>query len=442
MLRTIFVVIVLTIGWGFALQSTLYALGLYLWIAYFRPETWAWSDVFTTLNLSYIAGAYLVIRAFLSGTAFHFSARSMLLFVYLAWALMSTWNGLHFDYSFGYWQEFAKAVVISYMITVVVQSASDLRFVLMVITFSLGFEAVKQGWVQLLLNPGAPNENRIPFLGDNNLVAVGMAMLLPIISALAATSSGWRKRLFQFMNIGVLYRAVSTYSRGGLLSLGAVGVMQFWRSAHKVRYVAALVVALALILPALPQEYWDRMSTITAPADERDASQTGRLHFWQVAVAMANDHPVLGIGHRGYEAAYNEYDTTRGAMGENRAVHSAWFGVLAEAGYPGLILYIGIVLAALLSCGRVRRQAKRGEIPAELGAYAIAFETGMMAFIVGGSFVSFQYSEMLWHYFGLTMALERVAVRAAAEARERMDANEPETAAAPAAEPEPEFAWG
>ena len=34
----------LTVGWGFALQSPLYAACLYLWIAYFRPESWAWSD--------------------------------------------------------------------------------------------------------------------------------------------------------------------------------------------------------------------------------------------------------------------------------------------------------------------------------------------------------------------------------------------------------------
>jgi putative inorganic carbon (HCO3(-)) transporter len=440
MLRTVFVVLVLAIGWGFALQKALYALGLYLFIAYFRPETWAWSDIFTTLNISYIAGAYLLLRTVLAGTPIRFTLRSSLLFLYLGWALLSTSQGLHYDYSMGYWQEFAKAVIISYLITILVQTTADLRFVFLVITFSLGFEAVKQGWVQLLLNPGAPNSNRVPFLGDNNLVAVGMAMLLPIISALAATSAGWQKRLFQFMNIGVLYRAISTYSRGGLLALAAVGGMIFWRSPHKLRTGAAVAVALVLILPALPKEYWDRMSTITSAPEQRDASQYGRLHFWQVATAMANDHPLLGIGHRGYEPAYNEYDFSQGAHGPNRAVHSAWFGVLAEGGYPGLLIYIAIVVSSLFACRRVRQQAARGEVPRELGAYAIGLETALVAFIVGGSFVSFQYCEMLWHYFGLTMALERVAVRAAVEERTRLET--PQSDPAPATEPEPEFAWG
>ncbi len=442
MLRTVFVIVALTVGWTYALQSTLYALGLYLWIAYFRPESWAWSDIFATLNLSYIAGAYLVVRTIVSGASFRLTMRSSLLFLYLGWALLATSQGLHFEHSMQYWQEFAKAVIISYLITVVVQSAADLRFVLLVITFSLGFEAVKQGWVQLLLNPGAPNANRIPFLGDNNLVAVGMAMLLPVLAALANTSGGWQKRLFQFMSIGVLYRAVSTYSRGGLLALGALGSIHIWRSPHKFRTLAAVTIALAVVLPALPQEYWDRMSTITAAPEERDASQTGRLHFWQVAIDMADDHPLLGVGHRGYEPAYNQYDSSGGEQGQNRAVHSAWFGVLAEAGYPGLLIYIAIVVSSLLSCRRVRKTAAQGRIPNELGAYAIAFESALIAFIVGGSFVSFQYCEMLWHYFGLTIALESVAVRAEAEARARRDAAHTDPAPVIEDEREPEFAWG
>ena len=76
MLRTIFVVLAMTVGWAYALQSTLYAACLYLWIAYFRPESWAWSDIFTSLNLSYAAGAYLVVRTILSGTKFTIDWRS------------------------------------------------------------------------------------------------------------------------------------------------------------------------------------------------------------------------------------------------------------------------------------------------------------------------------------------------------------------------------
>ena len=56
----------------------------------FRPESWAWNDLFLQLNLSYIAGAYLVIRAIASGAVSRISARSALLIVFLAHSLLST----------------------------------------------------------------------------------------------------------------------------------------------------------------------------------------------------------------------------------------------------------------------------------------------------------------------------------------------------------------
>jgi O-antigen ligase len=183
------------------------------------------------------------------------------------------------------------------------------------------------------------------------------------------------------------------------------------------------------------------MNTITASDEERDDSATSRLHFWQVAVAMANDRPFVGVGHRGYEPAYNQYDWTAGQYKTNRAVHSAWFGVLAELGYPGLILFLAIILSSLRACRRVRKAAQRGELPGNMGPYGVALEASLIAFCIGGSFVSFHYNEMLWHFFGLTIALERVAVHEMAVERARK-----QIASAPPVETmterEPEFAWG
>jgi putative inorganic carbon (HCO3(-)) transporter len=438
--RTLFVVALLAAGWGFALQTPLYAACLYLWIAYFRPESWAWSDIFQSLNLSYIAGVYLVLRTLVGGVPLRLDGRSALLLAFLLHSLISASLGLHSAYSFGYWWEFAKVIVVSVLLTNIIRTPGDMRLVLIVITLSLGFEAGKQGWAQLVLNPGSRNDNSIPFLGDNNLVAVGMAMLLPVVGALAATSTGWWRRGFQFLSVGVLYRAISTYSRGGFLSIGVVGVTWFWRSPNKLRSLAAVMLAAALVLPVLPPAFWQRMSTITAAGDARDDSASSRLHFWRVAVAMANDRPLTGVGHRGYERAYNRYDWTDGQYLTNRAVHSAWFGVLGDLGYPGLLLFILIVFGSLRSCRRVRLSAKRGEIPEELGRYAIAFETAVVAFMVGGSFVSFHYSEMLWHYFALTIALERVAVTEAALHRVRVEQAQPLTTE-PQSQPVPDFVW-
>jgi probable O-glycosylation ligase (exosortase A-associated) len=438
MLRSIFVIIALVAGSSFAVTSPLYAAAFYLWIAYFRPESWAWSGVFATWNLSYIAGVFLIIRTLMSKVQMRLTWRTALMLLFLGLSLLSTFNGLHPTHSMEFWQAFAKTIVIGYLLTVIITTEAELRLIFLVVTLSVGFEAAKQGWGQLILHPGAKNPNSIPFLGDNNLVAVGMAMLIPLIGALAATATGWWKRGLQFLNVGVIYRGLSTYSRGGFLSLGAVAATWFWRSDRKPQAVMVGVLLAVLMLPVMPSQFWERMSTITASAEERDDSQAGRLHFWQVAVAMANDRPMTGVGHSGYELAYDQYDTSEGKYGTGRAVHSAWFGVLAEIGYPGLIVFVMIVAFSLLTCARVRRMAQRAEISESLGRYGAALESSLLAFIVGGSFVSFQYSEMLWHFFALTIALERVAVTNAEWVRAQQGA----VARTPApAQPADDFVW-
>ena len=439
MLRTIFVVLVLTIGWGLAFRSALYAAALYLWIAYFRPESWAWSDIFSTLNLSYFAGVFLVIRTLASGVSLWPTWRSALLLLFLALTLASVATSMDVQTSWTDWQAFAKTVIVSYLLIALIKNEADFRLILLVIAFSLGFEATKQGWAQLVLNPGAKNDNSIPFLGDNNVVAVGIAMLAPLFAGLARSSVGKYKRLLQFLNIGVVYRGLSTYSRGGFLSFGAIAGLALLRSDKKFHALIAGLLTGALILPALPQSFWDRMSTITAPADERDDSVDGRLHFWRVALVMANDRPFLGVGHGAYQSAYDQYDWTDGRYGRRRSVHSSWFGVLADTGYPAFLLFLFILFSSLRTCQRVRRMAKRDEIPESLGHYGTALESSLVAFMVGGTFVPFHYVEMLWHLLALTIALDRIAEQQAANIREqRTRESKPLIVEAPAEE---EFVW-
>ena len=179
--------------------------------------------------------------------------------------------------------------------------------------------------------------------------------------------------------------------------------------AHKFRALIGIAVVTLLVSSAMPQEFWDRMSTLTAPVEERDASAQGRLHFWEVAQVMARAKPLTGVGFNGFRASYNTYDTTPGEYGEDRSVHSVWFGLLSEMGYPGLSLFIAILAVALWGCRQVARIAKRNALVSDLGHYANAISTSFVVFIVGGSFLPSQYNEMLWHFVGMTMALHAVA---------------------------------
>jgi len=173
----------------------------------------------------------------------------------------------------------------------------------------------------------------------------------------------------------------------------------------------AVLLVLSLILPALPSKFWDRMRTIQTYEEEQEESALSRVHFWTVAVDMAMINPIFGIGFNGYNKTYDGYDFSNGKYGHGRSVHSSFFGVLAELGYMGICLYLAILLGAFGACFQVRRLSRQHLMEAELAKGAAALEASLVAFVVGGSFVPWQYNEMLWHIIGLSIVLQRIATQ-------------------------------
>jgi putative inorganic carbon (HCO3(-)) transporter len=430
MLRTAFVLLIVAYGIRHSLRGPFYAVLFYLWIAYFRPEDWVWGGPVLDLKLSLVAGVYTLLVGVVSMRIFRIDGRLLLLILFLTQSFASTMASSYHDYAWPYFVDFAKSTAITYLLAVLVTDVHKLRLVFLTIALSLGFEAAKQGWGQLLFIPGEKNFNESLFLGDNNGVAIGMFMLATMLIALLQTTTNkWLKGTFIFLIIGVLYRGISTYSRGGLLACAAMAGLYFVRSKRKVLAVTVTTVAAIAFAAVMSDAFWDRMSSIRLPTaqnqfmpDEQtadEASTMGRLHFWKVARIMMMREPVLGIGHNAFTAAYDDFDPTEGAFGKHKSVHSVWFGLPAELGFPGLILFLSILILGLMTCRQIRKGAKTDPRLAELAPYATAIQIGLITFSVGGAFVIFQYTEMLWHFLGLTIALNRMV---------KQYANEPVTA--------------
>ncbi|HKV98487.1 MAG TPA: putative O-glycosylation ligase, exosortase A system-associated [Vicinamibacterales bacterium] len=418
MLRAIFIAIIILIGTFYAVISPFYGLLFYLWNAYFRPEEWLfWLDV-KSLHLSLIIGWYVVIRSFFSFPNPQISWRTVLLILFLLQAMLGTLTSEHPIVSQVYLPDFIKVIVISYLIVVMVTDRSKFRLTLIVISLSLGLECAKQGWASLILAPGQKNDNNIGFLGDNNGVALGTMMLVPIIGALAQTTrTRWKQFAYWFIAVGVFLRGFTTYSRGGFLAAAVLGLFVFARAEKKVRALIGVALVAGLVVTVMPREYWNRIDTITAEEDNRDESAAGRLHFWRIGVEMARAKPFTGVGLNSFSPSYATYDPNS-FWGEGRQAHSTWFGVLAELGVPGLAIFLANLSLAFLSCRRIVLQTRDDPDARDLRIYANALLTSFVVFAVGGTFLSSQYNEMLWHFFALSTALSLVRT-AEVEARER-----------------------
>jgi probable O-glycosylation ligase (exosortase A-associated) len=412
MLRLIFVFAIIAIGIAYATQGPFYVLLFYLWNAYFRPDDWTYGGLIASLNLSFIIGGFLLLATAASLPRIRVSRRTILLGLFFADSLLCTIYSEHPNWSWNSWIEFAKVLTVTYLIVLLTTDRVRFRAVLTVIAISLGFECAKQGYAQLYVAPGSQNSNPIPFLGDNNGVAVGTMMLVPILGALAQTSTRkWEAFMHRFLLVGVFMRGITTYSRGGFLAAAVLGIFGLIRSPRKIRALLAMGLIVLIVTSVMPPRYWSRMSTINAADDERDSSVQGRLHFWNVARIMADAKPLTGVGFNGFSQSYEAYNGPSQFTGE-RAVHSVWFGLLSEMGYPGITLFLLLLGSSLWSLWRVSKRSGRDPERRDLRLYANALMTSLVTFAVGGTFLSSQYNEMAWHFIGLGTALSFLAAEA------------------------------
>jgi probable O-glycosylation ligase (exosortase A-associated) len=410
MLRMTLVLLIITFGAAASLFNPFYALLFYLWNAYFRPDDWTYGGLIRSLNLSFIIGGYLVVATLFSMPRLRVSTRVILLALFFLDSLISTIYSEHPAWSWNSWTMFSKVVIVAYVIVLLTTDRQRFRTVLTIIAISLGFECAKQAYGQLILAPGAQNNNSIVFLGDNNGVALGTMMLVPIIGALAQTATRrWERFGYRFLLVGVFMRGITTYSRGGFLSASVLGMFAIARSPRKFRALFGAAVLAGVVLTVMPKQFWDRMNTINASEEERGDSAAGRLHFWYVARIMADAKPLTGVGFDGFSQSYEAYNGPDGEFGGERAVHSVWFGLLADMGYPGLLLFVLLVADTLWSCWRVSSRFRNDPDHRDLRIYANALMTSIIAFSVGGTFLSYQYNEMIWHFIGLSIALTFLA---------------------------------
>ena len=182
--------------------------------------------------------------------------------------------------------------------------------------------------------------------------------------------------------------------------------MLFSRYQQKGQRAAAILMIVVGIGGALwvtDDLFWERMQTLQS--EDQNVSGASRMDFWWATFDMLGDHP-MGVGIGGYEALAPLYmdEQTRGGV-EHRAVHSMWFQGLAELGWPGLLLF----LLLLLSLYRLSRKAKRYLLEQEnTQAYfkLLALECALIGFLIAGTFIDRFRAEILyWMILFLAVAI-------------------------------------
>lgn len=221
------------------------------------------------------------------------------------------------------------------------------------------------------------------FLGPcNRKLGMVMASLSPFLLFAVARrldTLGW---LLAAGAIGIVILLAG--ARAAWITYALVLVASGWRLLGLRRMLGVLAAgALVLVLLSLSSvQVRDRILrttyALTANESAVDAALSGRAQIWSAAGCMVMDHPINGVGARGFREAYPACDADsaqRPAWGGGPALHAHQIvlEILSETGIIGLLLWLAGAALAWRAWRYATPQAKERARPAMLALAVTVF---------------------------------------------------------------------
>ena len=333
------------------------------------------------------------------------SATSVLLVTFLLWTGLTTLFAVVPDSAWEKWQEFAKVLIMVFVTLILVNSRERMHGLVWMIAVSLGFYGFKGG-VFTILSGGANHVFGPPasFIADNNALALALCMTLPFMRYLQLHSSSKFVRLG--LTLGMLLTCIAilgTYSRGGLIALTVVSGALFLKGRRRFAVVLIVVAVGFTAYHFMPAKWAQRMGTLQN-AQQTDSGET-RIQSYKFAANVALHNPLLGGGFNVYQSnsMWQRYGPEDAIP---RAVHSIYFRVLGEQGFPGLMLFLALLFVSWKTCSRVRKRTR--QIPDEKWAFDLAsmLQVSLVAFMTAGAFLPMGYFDLAYQVMALCAILE------------------------------------
>jgi hypothetical protein len=90
-----------------------------------------------------------------------------------------------------------------------------------------------------------------------------------------------------------------------------------------------------------------------------------------------------------------------------RAAHSIYFQVLGQHGFVALGLFLALLACTMLSYSEIYKKTRGSAEWEWMGDYARALQTGMIGFLISGSFLNLAYFDLVYLYIGLVPIMKR-----------------------------------
>jgi O-antigen ligase len=292
------------------------------------------------------------------------------------------------------------------------------------------------------------------FFQNPNDLALNVSAFLPLAIMYVKRPGRFLTRaLCAVIVVLMLGTLVFTKSRSGMI--GAAAMMAAFLVVSRSLtpgFILAAVVGGMIVLPALPESFYERMASITDESKDETGSREARRRLWEQALTVFLDNPVTGIGL----GQFKNYEPGRAEAW--RVTHNVLLQMAAELGIFGLLVFSFLIVRAFSAAWWTRRAlawthqvhgppggawygrcraGRRGASSVDpedglephermyLETHATAMFAGMVGWFVCALFASVGFNWTFYYMLGLaTCAREVVKARAKAYAEAKALARE------------------
>ena len=363
------------------------------------------------------------------------SIRQIILIVLLAWCAYTTMTADFPTAALGKWDWVWKALIFAIFLPFTLRTRLRIEALLLFMVLSAA-SIIIVGGIKTLAGGGGYGELNLMVtnnsgLYEGSIISTVAIAIIPLILWFGKYGTifrpDWRVKLFCYALVfACLLIPIGTSTRTGLLCIGLLAVLMLRNSKRKFLYLAMVATIGLVAVPFLPKSFTDRMSTIKTY--QQDESAATRVAVWKWTWEYVKQHP-MGGGFEMYRQNHIRYDIVKTdgtadnakldttlTVDRARAYHSAYFEMLGEQGWPGLILWLLISIGGLVRMEVIRqRYRKAGEDYAWVAPLASALQAGQLLYMLGACFIAIAFQPFIFQLIGAQIGLDTYLKRRRAE---------------------------
>jgi len=267
-----------------------------------------------------------------------------------------------------------------------------------------------------------------PFYNDHTAYGAVLALFVPVFIGFIFTKQYSKSyRIISMLIVAVLILAIIlSFCRAAWVSLVAslcVFIVIYYKIKFRWLFLTAVVLIGSFII--FQHEIIDKLEKNKQDSSANyiehirsisnissDASNLERINRWKSAIRMFNERPFWGWGPGTYQFIYAPFQRSKEKTiistntGDRGNAHSEYIGPLGESGVFGMLSFLAIIIAVIITGLKVYNQAEKNEIK----ILSLSVLLGLISYFVHGILNNFldtdKASVPFWGFIAMIVAMD------------------------------------